>query len=62
MACEGNWLEIDTCLPFLLLVISWTFFLKKPCIRCTCDIIRVTFSINYEIASLIVKLLRGSDL
>ena len=55
MAYEGNWLVNVTCLPFLL-VVGWTFVLRKSYILSMRDFIRVICSINCEIAPRI-----GSD-
>ena len=55
MACNGNWLENDTCLPFLLLVVGSTFVSMKSCISSTHEF-------TESFAPLIVRLLRGLGL
>ena len=55
VAWDGNWLEKDTCLPFLLSVVGWTFVLTKfvflPCVNSSASF-----------ASLVTRSLRGSSL
>ena len=51
MACDGSCSEKDTCLPFILSVVSWTFVLMKSYISSTCEFIRDICSTNCEIAA-----------
>ena len=55
MACDGNWSEKDTFLPFLLSVVGWTFVLTKSCISSTRE-----FTASF--APLVARSLRGSSL